>query len=148
MNDTRITLGQGEIGHDSIERHSDRWGAVHLVDEAGRDRRKERGHADPTDRVAFTDIPAGKAGDLLAIVIEDNNKPYVSRLGLTIQPRAWKAKDGDEILLGTGTLFTETPTDDGRPTEIGVKPLDGRDEDWMETVSVLGAEVRLVFQPH
>lgn len=144
----RITLGQGELGHDSIERHTDRRGAVHLVDEPGRARRIERGHADISDRATFEDVPVGQTGDLIAIVIEDNNKPFVNFRGITIQPHDWMAKDGDEVLLGTGTLFTESATGEGPHTEIGVKPLDGRAENWMETVSVHGAEVQLVFQPH
>jgi hypothetical protein len=39
---------------------------------------------------------------------------------------------GEEITLGSGTLFTETDPDTGLPTAVGLAPDDGRDEDWFD----------------
>ncbi|WIV57911.1 hypothetical protein [Amycolatopsis nalaikhensis] len=39
---------------------------------------------------------------------------------------------GEQITLGSGTVFTEPDPDTGLPTAVGLVPDDGRDEDWLD----------------
>lgn len=147
---TAVRIGRGEVGNDSIERHSDRWGAIHLTGEDGLARRAERGHTDVSDRMTFADLPIGAVGDLVAIVVDDRNKPRQNNRpwGPAVwAPRDWKAKDGEEVIIGSGTLFVQAPFDGAPRTEIGVKPLDGRTDHWMDVITVDGSIVDLEFRP-
>ncbi|WP_205326919.1 hypothetical protein [Glycomyces sp. YM15] len=146
-----IKIGRGEVDSDSVERHSDRWGAINLTGEEGMARRAERGHIDVSDRIEFTDLPIGTVGDLVAIVIDDRNKPRPNKhpWGPAVwKPREWKAKDGEEVILGSGALFVEAPFDGAPFTEIGVQPLDGRTDHWMSLSAVDGSLVDLEFRPY
>lgn len=141
MNKQRLKLGQGVLGAPSWERHSDRNGVVHLTPNHQR-----FGNGEGT--VVFDRAPVGKTGQLVARVIDDRNKPRSNPLPRgprVLTPFEWKAADGDEVVIGHGELFTEQLTVDNRPRLIGVRPLDGREEDWLNTMPVWHSEVELFF---
>lgn len=132
--DTTI-LGTGILNWRSLERHSDRYGTVHL---AGTD----HGYA------TFDDAPVGTRGHLIAIVLAAR-PPFrpdtlAGRLGL--DPGG--APAGAQIILGTGTLFVEASPDG--TTEIGLRPDDGRAERWLDAAALVRCAdqpVRLELRP-
>ena len=178
--DPVVVLGSGVLGHTSFERHTDRYGAVHLTvldsipgeaapartvpvppddDLAARilqdlaktdDRYAATAAAAsgaaasrPDNRgVAFDHAPLGTAGTLVAHVIANVNgydwgdDPPELRL----------PKPGERVVLGSGTLFTETY---GDAPVVGVRPDDGRADNWMDRNAISRCRnhlVRLEFE--
>lgn len=120
----KYTLGTGTLGWTSFERHTDRYGAVHLnYGEEGR----------PT----FEDAPVGKVGTLSVKVIE-----VLHPLGKLLAEDLTQPKAGEVVLLGEGELFTEEYNPDLRT--VGVKPLDGREENWLDSMALLRCHFQLV----
>lgn len=135
-------LGRGVLGAPSWERHSDRNGVVHLTPVGG-------SFGDGEGAVAFGRAPIGKTGKLIARVIDDRNKPYANprpQGPRIIEPFDWKAKDGEEVVLGHGVLFTEDLPGVKGPRLIGVRPLDGCSENWLDSMPVWHSEVELFFR--
>lgn len=131
-------LGRGVLGAPSWERHSDRNGTIHLTPTS-----RHFGNGEGT--VIFNQALNGKIGELIVRVIDDRNKPN-PKARIKLSPSKWKAADGAEVVIGHGQLFTETMSVDRRPRLIGVQPLDGRSEDWLDTMSVWHSEVELFFR--
>ncbi len=96
-----------------------------------------------TDRVvAFDHAPLGAAGTLVAHVIALTDD-YDWGVGA---PELRLPKPGERVVLGSGTLFTEEYM--GAPV-IGVRPDDGREEDWMDRCAISRCKdhlVRLEFE--
>ncbi|THV40584.1 hypothetical protein [Glycomyces buryatensis] len=144
-----ITLGRGRVGHTSWERHSDRWGSVFLVPGPGT--------FDERTAVDFAKAPVGKVGELRAIVTVPYRPGRPPRTEAAKKMREhWRKqapKQGTVFVLGHGELFAWTLDEGGRVGEtgrkvlIGVKPLDGRDEDWLDLTEVGRVdEVELFFR--
>lgn len=143
MGTKMVSLGCGVLGAPSWERHTDRNGVVHLTPVDG-----SFGHHGE-GAVLFDRAPIGKTGELVTRVIDDRDKPYPNprpRGPRIIQPSGWKAADGTEVVIGHGVLFTEDLPGAKGPRLIGVRPLDGRTEDWLTTLEVWHSEVELFFR--
>lgn len=115
-----IVIGTGELWWQSGERHTDRYGAVHLND---------RDHVPQQIDTGLV----GSHGRLVAVI----ERPYRGTSPVSV---------GDAIELGTGTLFVETSPLGN--TEVGVKPTDGRAENWLDGNALTvchGQVVRLEF---
>ncbi|TDC02671.1 hypothetical protein E1091_00270 [Micromonospora fluostatini] len=136
-------LGEGFLATSSIERYTDRRGAVWLV-----------GRYDPTDG-AIPVVPdlgehSGQFGTLVAEVVEarvenpNRRFPSSDDIGASV---------GEVVELGTGVLFSEPAwvSGDTATTAVGVKPVDGRATDWMDSMALVraggGQKVRLIFRP-
>ncbi|WP_199043158.1 hypothetical protein [Glycomyces salinus] len=150
MSKQTISLGRGRIGHTSWERHSDRWGSIHL---------SPSGESfDETTAVDFAAAPAGKVGELYAVVTvpyRPSARPPRNEMQRRMREHsaAQAPKTGTVFTLGHGELFAWTLTEGGhaagtgRKVLVGVKPLDGRDEDWMDLVEASRPdEVELCFR--
>ena len=180
LEDPVVILGSGILGHTPFERHTDRWGAVHLtvLDSIPGERAPARTASVPPDEdlaarilqdlaegdaryapaaaeaseaaarrpdnrvVAFDHAPLGAAGTLVARVIATD--PFYAHDDAPPELRApWP---GERVVLGTGTLFTEQYRD--MPI-IGVRPGDGRADDWMDHYAIARCRhhlVRLEFE--
>lgn len=128
---TNITLGKGVLNWFRTERICDRYGAVHLE---GPD-----GYAD------FDGIPEGTTGTIMAEILETRPSGHIGDLFRGIGPS--EPETGETVELGTGTLFTYL--EEGIPV-VGVKPDDGREEDWMNPRALYRCHnqtVRLEFRP-
>ena len=95
----------------------------------------------PDNRVvAFDHAPLGAAGTLVAHVIHvtatDNDREFGKR-----HPELRPPEPGERIVLGSGTLFTEKY---GDGPVIGVRPDDGRAEDWMDSNAIFRCKDQLV----
>jgi hypothetical protein len=88
--------------------------------------------------VAYDRAPLGATGTLVARVIavdarfDHSNDPI---------PELRTPPPGGRVVLGSGTLFTEQYM--GVPV-IGVRPDDGRDEDWMDSYAITRCRDHLV----
>ena len=179
--DPVVVLGSGILGSTPFERHTSRYGTVHLRvmdsipgepapartvpvppdDDLAARILQELAKADaryaataaaasedaarrPDNRVAaFDQAPLGATGTLVARVIAvdprfDHSDDHV--------PELRTPPPGERVVLGSGTLFTEEYM--GAPV-IGVRPDDGRDEDWMDSYAITRCRdhlVRLEFE--
>lgn len=175
-----IILGSGILGSTSFERHTDRYGAVHLTvldsipgeaapaktvpvppdddlaarilqDLAKGDARyadaaaaaSEDAARRPDNRVvAFDHAPLGASGTLVAHVIALTNDHDWGNFALELR----LPKRGERVVLGSGTLFTE---EYGGAPVIGVRPDDGREDNWMDCNAISRCRdhlVRLAFE--
>jgi hypothetical protein len=179
--DPVVMLGSGILGSTPFERHTSRYGTVHLTvmdsipgepapartipvppdedltarilhDLARADARyadaataaSENAARRPDNRiVGFDRAPLGATGTLVARVIAVD--PRFDHSDDSI-PELRTPPPGERVVLGTGTLFTEEYM--GAPV-IGVRPDDGRDEDWMDSHAITRCRdhlVRLEFE--
>jgi hypothetical protein len=170
-----VVLGSGVLGWTSAERHTDRWGAVHLrvydsiPGEAAPDSTAPVFFEDLTGRIA-QDLAAARAGNASSSredrpgsvnrVVGYDHAPLgvAGTLVATIIAATWDRSSsfsddplgppqpGEQVVLGTGTLFTDTY---GDAPVIGVRPADGRAEDWMDRSAMFRCKdhvVRLSLQ--
>ena len=121
-------LGVGVVNWDRDERVSDRYGLVKLTVDPSSD-----------DTISLKKV-RGK-GKLIAKILETRQSPHIGDLAHGIKPGG--SKEGEELILGTGTAFYE----DGC---IGLKPDDGRLEWWLNPKMLYKAHyqtVELYFEP-
>ena len=116
MTATATTLGEGVLNWSRYERIGDRYGAIHLSTTP-----------DSEDYADWSDAPAGTVGTIVAHIIQTRESQHIGDMFRGIGPSTPEV--GEEIVLGTGTLFTQL--DSGVPV-IGVEPSDGRENDWMD----------------
>lgn len=114
-----VTLGQGQLWWARFERQSDRYGSVFLL--AG---------PDDEDYASFEFAPVGRRGRLVAVVLHTRRSGHCGDLDRGLAPSTPEV--GEEITLGTGTLFTDDDSDAGAATAVGVKPDDGRTTAWLD----------------
>jgi len=130
---TATTLGEGVLNWSRYERMGHRYGAIHLETEPNSEQ-----------YATWQDAPTGTKGTLVAYVLATRQSGHIGDLFRGIGPSTPKV--GEEITLGTGTLFAEY--DDGVP-RIGVEPEDGRETDWMDPGALYRCHnqtVRLAFR--
>lgn len=153
--DPQVTyLGAGRLGTHSFERHTDRHGSFYLTVHGPVPGEPvvatvPAGYPDGRRTVSWNGAPAGVHGTLVATVIALDNPP-----GPDDDPclqdeddRYRLPRPGERIELGTGTLFTEDDWPGG--PHIGVRPADGRKEDWMDKAALFrcgGHLIRLTFE--
>jgi hypothetical protein len=114
-----IQLGLGQLWWPRSERQTDRYGTVFLLT-----------GPDADTYVPFENAPVGQRGRLVAVVVETRRSGHCGDIARSLAPTTPTV--GEEITLGTGTLFTETDTDLGEPTAVGLVPDDHRDTDWLD----------------
>ncbi|WP_228714242.1 phosphoadenosine phosphosulfate reductase domain-containing protein [Prauserella endophytica] len=114
-----VELGQGQLWWPRFERHTDRYGTIFLCT-----------GPDSEDYVTFESAPVGSRGRLVAVVLETRPSVHCGDLTRGLAPTTPAV--GEEITLGSGTVFTEPDPDTGLPTAVGLVPDDGRDEDWLD----------------
>ena len=130
-----MIIGIGILYWPRDERISDRYGAVTLDRAIGSDA-----------RVPFDAVPIGARGRLIAVILATRPSLHCGDLARGIVPTTPTV--GDQITLGTGTLFATTSP--GSPTEIGLVPDDGRAHDWLDPHMLYRCHsqtVRLEFHP-
>lgn len=112
-------LGQGQLWWPRFERQTDRYGSVFLLT-----------GPDGEDYASFESALVGQRGRLVAVVLHTGRSGHCGDLDRGLTPS--RPEVGEEIPLGTGTLFTDTDSDTGVPTAVGLKPDDGRAADWLD----------------
>ncbi|WP_246370320.1 phosphoadenosine phosphosulfate reductase domain-containing protein [Amycolatopsis echigonensis] len=114
-----VELGQGQLWWPRFERQTDRYGTIFLCT-----------GPDGADYVTFESAPVGSHGWLVAVVLETRPSVHCGDLARGLAPTVPAV--GEEITLGSGTVFTEPDPDTGLLTAVGLIPDDGRDEDWLD----------------
>ncbi|HEX5116013.1 MAG TPA: phosphoadenosine phosphosulfate reductase family protein [Pseudonocardiaceae bacterium] len=114
-----IELGLGQLWWPRSERQTDRYGTVFLLT-----------GPDADTYVPFENAPVGQRGRLVAVVVETRRSGHCGDIARSLAPTTPTV--GEEITLGTGTLFTETDADLGVPSAVGLAPDDHRDSDWLD----------------
>ncbi|MEV6603483.1 hypothetical protein [Kutzneria sp. NPDC051319] len=83
---------------------------------------------------------------MVAVILDTRASPHCGDLARGLSPHTPTV--GDEIALGTGTLFTEDT--DAVITEIGLRPDDGPTHDWLNPEALYRCHsqtVRLELHP-
>lgn len=127
-------IGTGFLTWHSIERQTDRYGTVTLFD--GPD-------SDANAELDLSDV--GQVGSLVAHVLETRPSPHIGDVVQGLGPSTPEV--GEVVTLGTGRLFAY---DEGWALSVGVDPLDGREDKWLDPVAlyrVHSQTVRLEFVP-
>lgn len=137
-------LGTGVLTWDAQERRSDRYGTVYLLAEGHNSLSSAPCPSLVDERIAAS--WADRRGDLIAVVKETRESTHIGDLFHGVFPR--KPEVGQIIALGTGTLFCAKPYYGG--TAVGLRPDDGRAEQWLNIRSLYDAHeqtVDLFFHP-
>jgi hypothetical protein len=131
-------LGTGRLTWNRGERITDRYGAIYLL--ADGDSLSEGTNI---AHIRVFDPLLGKHGKLIAEVIETRESTHIGDLFHGFAPVTPDV--GENIVLGEGTLFTETETD-GKTTwsMVGLKPDDGRDHFWLNPKKLYRAHEQTV----
>jgi hypothetical protein len=137
----RKHLGTGSLSWNGIERRSDRYGTVMLYAKNSFDVEIAGGaYLHP----ASIDKCAGKTGRLVCVVKETRQSTHIGDLFRGIFPTTPELNE--EIVLGEGELFVMRVEDD--PTKaiesIGLKPADGRPNDWLDPTQLYRAHEQTV----
>lgn len=135
-----IIIGTGRLSWSRGERISDRYGTVMLMADGDSETEPSR-YVDPDLSVV------GQIGTLVARVLETRDSTHIGDLFRGLFPETPEV--GEEIVLGTGRLFSE-PRDDAGFIALGLEPDDGRDADWLDPKQLYRAHeqtVRLEFRP-
>lgn len=125
-----VVLGAGILRRHSYERHSDRYGYVHLG--VG---------------FFFPDAPIGTYGTLAVRILEVRYpmSPMLLEAGYA------QVYEGDVVVLGEGELSREEMGAQGEEyRQIGVKPVPFREEHWMDQKQIFRAQnqrVEILFTP-
>jgi hypothetical protein len=129
-------LGEGVLHRIRGERVTERWGTVYLAPDAGSTERSVR----------LARAPEGAHGMLVACVTATRVAGYIHvgdhLAGIQSLPAV-----GEEVTLGTGTLFTVRL---GRKNLVGLAPDDGREKRWLSKDAISRCHsqtVRLEFRP-
>jgi len=137
---TTHIIGIGRLSWGSVERRSDRYGAVILMADGD--------SLAPVSAYITPDGAAvGQRGTIVAEVLEIRQSTHIGDLFRGLFPETPTV--GDRIVLGTGTLFTEAAGFDG-VTAVGLHPDVPRSSDWLDPKALYRAHeqtVRLVFEP-
>lgn len=126
------------------ERITDRYGTVFLTDCNSLGGRE----ADFVMDVQLVLRLLGQTGTLLVIVQVTRPSTHIGDRTRGIVPRMPKV--GEQIVLGSGTLFSEGYPPCSGSLQVGVRPTDGRTADWLSPQALYRAHeqtVRLLFSP-
>ncbi len=124
-------IGTGILNWPRHERVYDRYGVVALWP-------RDDEHGDP---LSMDVVPLeGIRGQLIAKVLEARKSSHIGDLFREIYPVTPEV--GEEIVLGEGIVFYDVNSD-GR-TFIGLKPEDGRTNDWLDPKKLYRAHAQYV----
>ena len=138
----KISLGVGTLTWARSERISDRYGTVYLVPDGNNS-------LSVVPSRSLIKVDSGdllKVGELLAVVKQTRRSTHIGDLFHGISPRTPEV--GQIIVFGKGKLFCEPAPEGG--DQVGVRPLDGRPDLWLEMRSLYDAHeqtVELFFHP-
>ena len=130
MNNQMI-IGRGVLTWMRYERISDRYGSVYLVEDGS-----------GVEVEMF--LPKGK-GRLVVLVIDAHQSHHIGDFARGIGPET--PVNGDRLVLGEGEAFSEVR---GRITVVGVRPDDGRGNDWLDPHALYRCHnslVELIWEP-
>lgn len=109
-----ILLGIGVLNWNRAERITDRYGSVKLyISEA----------YDCEETIPIDAVKEGEYGELIAVVQKTRKSRHTGDLFRGIFPTTPKV--GERFVLGVGKVFF------AEHNSIGLKPIDDRDEDWL-----------------
>jgi hypothetical protein len=131
-------LGEGILTWPRGERVSDRYGLVMLMKDGD-------SWTSPTGYIGLDRSIDGARGTLTAEVLETRQSTHIGDLFRGLFPVTPEV--GERITLGTGTVFFDRGDD--HEDEIGLRPDDGRDSDWLDPKALYRAHeqtVRLTFE--
>lgn len=136
-----MKIGTGVLNWQRSERVSDRYGAIHLTIDQTTLEHATSDNAPESTYIHFDPSLIGQKGKLMAKVMEARDSYHIGDLFRGVFPT--KPEIGEELELGIGTLFIDED-------EIGLKPDDGRDHDWLEINALYrlhNQTVELSFEP-
>jgi len=139
MEKKRILVGAGALTWFAEERRSDRYGSVWLS--------KENSLSEVINKNSYLNVlksVKGK-GRLIAKVTGTRKSTHIGDLHHKVYPSTPEV--GEEIVLGSGTVFYENKYD---IDAIGLKPDDNRNELWLDIKQLYRAheqDVELYFEP-
>lgn len=143
-----MIIGEGVLTWFRQERIGDRYGAVYLGTPSGQTHQfggLDLEHGSKT----LDQKQEGIIGTLKAIIVEARQSSHIGDMFRGFKPNMPNV--GDTITLGTGLLFFEEESEHGEPYyQVGVKPIDNRNTDWMDPQSLYNCHeqtVRLEFNP-
>lgn len=119
-------LGTGTLTWDSVERQTDRYGAVYLIPD-GNNSLTEASSPSLLDAVEC-EIVDGCFGTLTAVVQRTRKSAHIGDLFHSVFPRTPEV--GQKIRLGEGMLKIGKNHDGS--LQIELHPADGRSEFWMD----------------
>ncbi len=100
----------------------------------------------PSGYVRMDRTLTGRRGELVAEVLETRESTHIGDWARGLGPETPEV--GERLVLGQGTAFVEVAFDDA--DSIGLRPDDGRDEDWLDPGMLYRAHeqtVKLIFVP-
>ena len=109
-----MIVATGLLSWPRLERISDRYGSVQIIDGDGKS-------------VLDVEGLVGKRGTLVVRILETRQSRHIGDLFRGIGPSMPEV--GEEIVLGNGTVFFD---DCGYYNSVGLAPDDGRDCDWLD----------------
>lgn len=123
----KMKIGRGMLCWGRAERITDRYGSITLISESC----DPYGDWDEDDSIEFRGELEGLKGCLSAVVIEARKSPHCGDSARMILPSTPEV--GERVILGSGTLFFEEEWYKIKGCyNLGLKPDDGREHDWMD----------------
>lgn len=138
-------IGEGRLTWNGVERRSDRYGSIYLIEE-GHDSTTPEPSRSLIDQEKVAEFK-GRRGSLVATVTEARDSTHIGDLFRGIYPS--RPEVGEVIELGTGILFADE-LEYAPGICVGLKPDDGRDSDWLDPRKLYRAHeqsVKLYFRP-
>lgn len=142
----KILIGTGVLTWNRSERVSNRYGSIYLGVQDSE--LSTVTHKLTETKIDIIEKLVGKAGKLIAVAIETRQSTHIGDLFRGISPSTPDV--GEVIELGDGFLFTEPNPYEENCHMIGVKPLEEREDDWMNPNALYRAHeqtVELYFEP-
>lgn len=134
----RIFIGRGHLTWNMPERVTNRYGSVCLMETMSEGDGGASGGENKGIAEIWTNLKG--YGRLVAVVQDPRESYHVGDQHRDIMPSL--PDKGEEIILGEGEAFYDKGWDDF-PT-IGVKPLDGREDDWLDPNALYRAHSSVV----
>ncbi len=96
-----------------------------------------------------TESHTDRYGSVVLVTGGSDDKDTYAVLDRTLQGRhgtltAVVVQTGDEILLGSGTVFIEQAWDDDDAQAVGLRPDDGRSNDWLNQAALRSLHAQVV----
>lgn len=123
-----VKLGEGFLNWHRAERITDRYGAIMLF--------KDANPEDDANTIALTSVEESTYGELFVVIKETRESHHIGDWARGLYPST--PKQGSRLSLGKGTLFFD------EHNQVGLKPTDGRDHDWLNPRNLYKAHEQLV----
>lgn len=135
MNGDTHLVARGVLNWNREERITDRYGAVHFNasrPDWGKDFAGNAVEDLGAEVECLNEDSAlvGRRGRLHALVVEARDSGHIGDFFRGVGPT--RPEVGELVLLGEGTLFVEPREEDMGSPAIGLRPVDGRESDWLD----------------